>query len=52
MVSRDSVSLRAQYPDAQRGPLLDLSYGWEPHWTYSDVIPAANPGVDVTDSRK
>ena len=51
-VGRDSVSLRAQYPDAQSGPLLDLSYGWEPHWTYSDVIPAANPGVDVTDSRK
>lgn len=51
-VGRDSESLRAQYPDAQSGPLLDLSYGWEPHWTYSDVIPAANPGVDVTDSRK
>jgi dipeptidyl aminopeptidase/acylaminoacyl peptidase len=52
MVGGDSESLRAEYPDARIGPLLDLSWGWEPHWTYSDVILAANQGVDVTDSRK
>ena len=52
MVGGDSESLRAEYPDARSGPLLDLSWGWEPHWTYSDVILAANQGVDITDSRK
>jgi len=52
MVGGDSESLRAEYPDARSGPLLDLSWGWEPHWTYSDVILAANQGVDIADSRK
>ncbi len=25
--------LRDQYPQAKNGPVLDLSAGWEPHWT-------------------
>ena len=41
MVSGDSESLRVEYPAARSGPLLDLSWGWEPHWTYSDVISTA-----------
>jgi Tol biopolymer transport system component len=28
-------------PGARRGPILDLSWGWEPHWTYSEVPPDA-----------
>jgi Tol biopolymer transport system component len=40
MVRGDSESLRAEYPDARSGPLLDLSWGWEPHWTYNQVAPA------------
>jgi len=47
MVGGDIESLRAEYPDARSGPLLDLSWGWEPHWTYSDVIPASSPDVDM-----
>jgi Tol biopolymer transport system component len=41
MVHRDSESLRVEYPDARSGPLLDLSWGWEPHWTYNQVAPAS-----------
>jgi Tol biopolymer transport system component len=41
MVGGGSESLRADYPDARSGPLLDLSWGWEPHWTYNQVAPAA-----------
>ena len=40
MVGRGSESLRRDYPDAQSGPLLDLSWGWEPHWTFNQVAPA------------
>jgi Tol biopolymer transport system component len=41
MVGRGSESLRADYLDARSGPLLDLSWGWEPHWTYNQTAPAA-----------
>jgi len=46
MVGRDNESLRAEYPDARSGPLLDLSWGWEPHWTYSDVVQASSSDID------
>jgi len=51
MVGGDSESLRADYPDARSGPLLDLSWGWEPHWTYSDVISASSYGVGMSTGR-
>ena len=35
----DGGKARENYPSARRGPLLDLSWGWEPHWTF-----ASNPG--------
>ncbi len=41
MIAGRGESLRADYPDARRGPLLDLSAGWEPHWTYNQTAPAA-----------
>ncbi len=41
MIGGSDESLRRQFPDARRGPLLDLSWGWEPHWTYCDVIAKA-----------
>ena len=40
MIGRGSESLLADYPDARSGPLLDLSWGWEPHWTYNQTAPA------------
>ena len=40
MIGRCSGTLHAGYPDARSGPLLDLSLGWEPHWTYSQIAPA------------
>ena len=41
MIGGGSESLHTDYPDARRGPLLDLSAGWEPHWTYNQMAPAA-----------
>jgi Tol biopolymer transport system component len=31
------VDLRQTHPDAKNGPVLDLSWGWEPHWTYAEI---------------
>jgi Tol biopolymer transport system component len=28
---------RAAEPSARRGPMLDLAWGWEPHWTYASI---------------
>lgn len=33
MIGGVSESLRREFPDARTGPLLDLSWGWEPDWT-------------------
>jgi len=41
MIGGGSESLRAAYPDARSGPLLNLPAGWEPHWTYNQTAPAA-----------
>jgi Tol biopolymer transport system component len=30
-------SLRKVYPNANNGPVLQLSWGWEPHWTYAAI---------------
>jgi Tol biopolymer transport system component len=37
IVGGKSEVLRKQYPGAKDGPVLDLSAGWEPHWTFADV---------------
>ena len=29
--------LRKAFPDAKTGPILQLSMGWEPHWTYAAI---------------
>ena len=30
-------ALRKAYPEANDGPVLNLSLGWEPHWTYAAI---------------
>jgi hypothetical protein len=30
-------ALRKAYPDANNGPILELTRGWEPHWTYAKI---------------
>ncbi len=30
-------ALRSVYPAANDGPILQLSWGWEPHWTYATI---------------
>jgi Tol biopolymer transport system component len=37
MVVGPGAAARKDHPEARSGPLLDLSWGWEPHWTYSDI---------------
>ena len=32
-----NYALRKAYPDANNGPILQLSWGWEPHWTYAAI---------------
>jgi len=29
--------LRQSHPHAKNGPVLDLSWGWEPHWTCTEI---------------
>jgi len=33
MVAGTDESLRKEFPKARSGPVLDLSWGWEPTWT-------------------
>jgi len=47
VIAGDSNSLHAEYPDARNGPVLDLSWGWEPHWTYSNVVPTSGSHTDT-----
>jgi WD40-like Beta Propeller Repeat len=32
-----SAVLRKEHPDVHDAPVLDLSNGWEPHWTYARI---------------
>jgi Tol biopolymer transport system component len=45
MIGGPSEALRKAYPAAHHGPMLDLSWGWEPHWTYAEIrsAPRAAP---------
>jgi len=38
IVGGKSEVLRKLYPNAKTGPVLDLSWGWEPHWTSAEVL--------------
>jgi Tol biopolymer transport system component len=35
MVAGKDDSWRREFPHARKGPLLDLSWGWEPSWTFA-----------------
>jgi Tol biopolymer transport system component len=37
IVGGRSTVLHEQYPQAKSGPLLELSWGWEPHWTAASL---------------
>lgn len=37
IIAGKSEALRKAYPDANNGPILQLSWGWEPHWTYATI---------------
>lgn len=37
MLGGDDTALRAQHPQARRGPVLILPEGWEPCWTAADL---------------
>ena len=44
MIGGESPRLRKEYPDARRGPRLDLSAGWEPHWTFAEIPRSTEAG--------
>ena len=48
MVGGQSISLDKKHPGARHGPLLDLSWGWEPHWTYAEIPPLPEPTASPT----
>jgi len=37
VIAGKSEALRRIYPEASDGPILHLSWGWEPHWTYAAI---------------
>jgi hypothetical protein len=37
MIGDQNEILRRRFPKARFGPRLDLSWGWEPHWTFSEI---------------
>ena len=42
MLGGGSDKLEKRCPGAKRGPRLDLSWGWEPHWTSATIkLPSA-----------
>ncbi len=41
MIGETSGRLAQKYPQATRGPRLDLGHGWEPDWTMADFSPGA-----------
>jgi Tol biopolymer transport system component len=43
IIGGQSKELRALYPEAKDGPVLVLPAGWEPCWTFVDVV-VASPG--------
>lgn len=34
-----SKNVRKTHPDTKDGPLLKLPVGWEPHWTFAEILP-------------
>jgi len=37
IIAGKNEALRKACPDANNGPILQLSMGWEPHWTYAAI---------------
>ncbi|HWB96250.1 MAG TPA: hypothetical protein VG672_06095 [Bryobacteraceae bacterium] len=36
-IGGESKALRKLHPGAKNGPILEISDGWEPHWTYAKI---------------
>jgi dipeptidyl aminopeptidase/acylaminoacyl peptidase len=43
VIAGKNEALRKAYPDANNGPILQLSWGWEPHWTYAAIDVKGDP---------
>jgi Tol biopolymer transport system component len=37
IIGGTSLALRKAHPNAKNGPYLELTAGWEPHWTYAAI---------------
>ena len=51
MIGAADEALRKSYPDAKRGPRLDLGPGWEPHWTLRESRNESIPQQDLGGGR-
>jgi Tol biopolymer transport system component len=48
LIGDESQELRALYPNAGHGPVLVLPNGWEPCWTFAEIV--ANEPTETTQS--
>jgi Tol biopolymer transport system component len=46
VVVGEGPAIRARFPTARSGPRLDLSWGWEPHWTSHELRSASSGGKE------
>ena len=44
-IGGESKDLRKVHPHTKDGPVLRLAKGWEPNWTYAEVVPPEDPRV-------
>ena len=49
IVGGESHQLRKVHPQARRGPVLELPRGWEPCWTYAEIVAPRTSSHDAAD---
>jgi Tol biopolymer transport system component len=50
IIGGESKSLRKLHPTARSGPALTLRAGWEPSWTFAEVVGRSPPQVGAEDA--
>jgi Tol biopolymer transport system component len=44
IITGESKELRSLHPNPKSGPVLTLPVGWEPCWTFHEIVPASKAG--------
>jgi Tol biopolymer transport system component len=50
IIGGQSQTLRALHPDAKSGPVLTLPVGWEPGWTFAEIVTEPLLAAKTTDA--